>query len=55
MTEAKFWEIADSFRDPNVWQKDENGEWVKDNIWDHESGGRLLQIEPATKEAIAAD
>lgn len=33
MGEEKFWETANSFRDPRVWYK-ENGEWVKDNIWD---------------------
>ncbi len=35
MTEAEFWKIADGFRDPRVWRK-ENGKWVKDNIWDQE-------------------
>jgi N-acetyl sugar amidotransferase len=33
MTEADFDSIADSFRDPRVWRK-ENGKWIKDNIWD---------------------
>jgi N-acetyl sugar amidotransferase len=33
MTEAEFWKVADAFRDPRVWRK-ENGQWVKDNIWD---------------------
>ena len=32
MTEAEFWEIADTFRDPRVWWI-EGGEWWKDNIW----------------------
>ena len=35
MKEEEFWQIADSFRDPHVWRK-ENGKWVKDNIWDAE-------------------
>ena len=35
MTENEFDEIADSFRDPRVWRR-ENGEWVKDNIWDEQ-------------------
>lgn len=35
MKEEEFWKTADSFRDSRVWRK-ENGEWVKDNIWDHE-------------------
>ncbi len=38
MSEAEFDEIADSFRDPRVWRK-ENGAWVKDNIWDEEPAG----------------
>ncbi|MFH1877242.1 MAG: N-acetyl sugar amidotransferase [Candidatus Omnitrophota bacterium] len=33
MTEDEFWKTADSFRDARVWRK-ENGEWLKDNIWD---------------------
>lgn len=33
MPEAEFWKIADGFRDPRVWRK-ENGKWIKDNIWD---------------------
>ncbi len=35
MKEKEFWSIADSFRDPRVWRK-ENSKWVKDNIWDNE-------------------
>ena len=34
MTEQEFDKIADSFRDPKVWRKNEKGEWEKDNIWD---------------------
>ncbi len=33
MSESEFWRVADGFRDPKVWRK-ENGKWVKDNIWD---------------------
>ncbi len=33
LTEEEFDEIADTFRDPRVWRREE-GEWVKDNIWD---------------------
>lgn len=36
MTEEEFDKIADTFRDPRVWWKDQNGNWVKDNIWDEE-------------------
>ena len=32
MTEEEFDEIADSFRDPRVWAKDAEGNWVKDDI-----------------------
>src|SRR5690606_29530246 len=35
MTEAAFDAIADGFRDPRVWGR-ENGQWIKDNIWDQE-------------------
>ncbi|MEM6533232.1 MAG: N-acetyl sugar amidotransferase [Myxococcota bacterium] len=34
MTEVEFDAIADTFRDPRVWWRDENGRWTKDNIWD---------------------
>ena len=27
--------VMDRFRDPRVWVKDESGNWVKDNLWDH--------------------
>ncbi|MEA3210627.1 MAG: hypothetical protein QOE70_3684 [Chthoniobacter sp.] len=33
MTEEQFDTTCDTFRDPRVWRK-ENGQWVKDNIWD---------------------
>ncbi|MBU0692446.1 N-acetyl sugar amidotransferase [bacterium] len=36
MTEAEFDLVCDTFRDPRVWRK-ENGEWVKQNIWDEQS------------------
>ena len=35
MTEAEFDAVADGFRDPRVWRK-ENGAWAKDNIWDEQ-------------------
>ena len=33
-SEKEFDEVADTFRDPRVWVKDDDGVWVKDNIWD---------------------
>jgi hypothetical protein len=33
-TEDFFDEVADRFRDPRVWWKNEKDEWQKDNIWD---------------------
>jgi len=33
MTEDEFDRIADTFRDPRVWRR-ENDAWVKDNLWD---------------------
>lgn len=32
-SEERFWKVANSFRDQRVWRQ-ENGQWVKDNIWD---------------------
>ena len=34
MTEEEFDNIADIFRDPRVWWKDKQNNWVKVNIWD---------------------
>jgi N-acetyl sugar amidotransferase len=36
MPEEEFDRIADTFRDPRVWGKDAEGNWIKDNIWDFE-------------------
>ena len=36
MTRTEFEEIADRFRQPRVWVKNEYGHWIKDNIWDFE-------------------
>ena len=33
-SEDEFDEVADTFRDPRVWWKDESGRWKKDNLWD---------------------
>jgi hypothetical protein len=33
MREEEFDRVADTFRDPRVWRK-ENGIWTKDNLWD---------------------
>lgn len=35
MARTEFEEIADRWRDPRVWVRNEYGQWVKDNIWDH--------------------
>jgi len=43
MTGEDFERIADTFRDPRVWRR-ENEVWVKDSIWDepsHAGAGRL--------------
>jgi N-acetyl sugar amidotransferase len=34
MTEQEFDDIANRFRDPRVWFRNERGEWTKDNLWD---------------------
>ncbi len=38
MTEEEFDRVADTFRDPRVWSKNERGEWSKQNIWDASAG-----------------
>lgn len=35
MKRIDFERIADTFRDPRVWVKNEYGHWIKDNIWEH--------------------
>ena len=37
MTEEEFDAIADTFRDPRVWWKNDEDRWTKDNIWDFEA------------------
>ena len=34
ISEKEFDTIADTFRDKRVWRKDNNNNWIKDNIWD---------------------
>jgi hypothetical protein len=34
MNEEEFDRICDTFRDPRVWEKDSNGTWIKDNVWE---------------------
>jgi len=35
LTRTAFEEIADRWRDPRVWVRNEYGHWLKDNLWDH--------------------
>lgn len=35
MRRNEFETIADTFRDSRVWVHNEYGDWIKDNIWDH--------------------
>jgi N-acetyl sugar amidotransferase len=37
MSEARFDKIADTFRDARVWEKNEQGDWMKENIWGDKS------------------
>ncbi len=37
MSEEEFDRTADTFRDPRVWVKGEDGHWVKDNVWDFDA------------------
>lgn len=34
LDEGEFWRVANGFRDPRVWWKNEAGEWCKHNLWD---------------------
>ena len=42
MTEDEFDRVADSFRDPRVWEKNAQGEWEKDSIWEYERRRLLI-------------
>jgi hypothetical protein len=35
MSHEELVETADRFRDPRVWARNEYGQWIKDNVWDH--------------------
>lgn len=35
MTRTEFEKIADSWRDPRVWVKNEYDQWCKDSVWNH--------------------
>ena len=35
MNEEEFDRIADTFRDPRVWWRDEGGAWCRDKIWEN--------------------
>lgn len=49
MSEDEFDDIADSFRDSRVWQKNADGLWEKENLW----GGRSVYPVPKlTKMAV---
>ena len=41
MTEKEFDRIADGFRDPRVWWKNDKGEWIKDNLWDNDFENKI--------------
>lgn len=44
MSEDEFDDICDTFRDPRVWSKNEQGEWVKENIWGGLSAYPVTQL-----------
>ena len=47
MSEAEFDATADTFRDPRVWVKDDDGRWAKDNIWDFDCRSAAQATAPA--------
>ena len=58
MSEVDFDAICDTFRDPRVWRI-ENGQWVKDNIWNQSSAyGQVKLVEkkhPYKEKQFSAD
>ncbi len=50
-TRTEFEEVADTFRDPRVWVKNEYGQWIKHNIWDEQPAS--AQSATARTEASA--
>lgn len=51
MSEAEFDRIADTFRDKNVWWKNEKNEWCKDNLWDSDQ----LEYQAKMEEKMKRD
>tara|TARA_B100000963_G_scaffold359317_1_gene386339 strand:- start:454 stop:1641 length:1188 start_codon:yes stop_codon:yes gene_type:complete len=49
MTKDRFWQIADSFRDPRVWWIEDN-KWWKDNIWGEPSSYGEIHIDGDLKD-----
>ena len=45
MSEEEFDKIADIFRDPRVWWKDKQGNWVKVDIWDSQEENKRKEEE----------
>ena len=51
MTEEEFDETADTFRDPRVWAKDEDGDWVKDSIRAFDAAPPRWRLPPRDDDA----
>lgn len=47
-----FDEIADRFRDPRVWVKCENGNWIKDNIWIDETKNVIWDFQQGVNDML---
>ena len=45
MTEEEFDNIANTFRDPRVWWKDKQNNWVKVDIWDSQEENQRKEKE----------
>ncbi len=52
MSEKEFDRIADTFRDKNVWWKDDRGHWCKDNIWDEDQLVFQKEMEEKMRKAL---
>lgn len=48
MTEAEFWAVADTFRDPRVWRI-EKDQWVKDTVWGSPEAFGPVRLTPEGK------
>ena len=52
MSESHFWQIADTFRDPRVWNIDEENYWVKDTLWEKNVRFEKVRLDKSGRESF---